>query len=192
MKSIAVYCGSNTGNDVRYRHAASDVGKYLAKHDVRIVYGAGRVGLMGVMADAALKHSGEVIGVIPEVIKAHEVYRKGLTKLYTVRTMHQRKQIIFDLSDGFIALPGGFGTLDELFEIATWGQLMLHKKPIGMLNVNGFYNSLLKHFDRMVLEGFLKQENRELIVVADNIKELYRKMKTYNSVAVEKWHNKMG
>lgn len=190
MQSIAVYCGSNVGNDVRYEHAASDVGKYFAKHKIRLVYGAGRVGLMGVMADAVLAHSGEVVGVIPNFLKAHQVYKNGLTKLYSVDTMHKRKQIIFDLSDGFIALPGGFGTLDELFEIATWAQLVLHNKPIGILNVNGFYDNMLKHFDRMVLEGFLKHENRALIVVADNIKELYHKMKRYDYVAVEKWHNK--
>ena len=158
MKSVAVFCGSSRGNKSIYKETAKRIGVFCAQKNIKVIYGAGNVGLMGEVADAALEAGGYVIGVIPEFLKKWEVCHEGLNELYVTQTMHERKQIMAEKSDGFLIIPGGFGTLDEFFEILTWKQLRLHKKPIGVLNVNGYYDFLKKHIDKMVKDGFLKKE----------------------------------
>ena len=150
MKSIAVFCGSAAGNNPIYTQLAAELGRTFARRGITLVYGAGNVGLMGVMADAALESGGRVVGAIPHFIKDKEVCHTGLTELITVESMHERKRIMADKADGFMSLPGGFGTMDELFEILTWKQLQLHRNPVGLLNWNGYYDHLIAHIGRMV------------------------------------------
>lgn len=187
MKSICVFCGANTGFDPLYREVARSTGRLLAQQKIRLVYGAGNIGLMGILADAALEAGGEVLGIIPEFLKEAEVCHAGLTELILTKTMHQRKQAMEVNSDGVIVLPGGFGTLDEFFEILTWRQLRLHNKPIGLLNVNGFYDHLLAHVHHMCKEGFLKDSNLALITVSDNLSDLLEKMRLPANNAEVKW-----
>jgi len=187
MKRIAVYCGSSSGVNGIYREQAEQLGKLLAERQTEVVFGGGKVGLMGHLADAAMEAGGRVIGVIPGFLHVKEVAHDELSKMITVDTMHQRKALIYDMSNGFIALPGGFGTLDELFEMLTWGQLGLHQKPVGILNVNGYFDSILKGIDTMVSEGFLKIENREMIQVSGEAEELLLKMKLYRAPALPQW-----
>ncbi len=163
------------------------MGVTLAQRQIRLVYGAGNIGLMGVLADAVLENGGEVLGVIPDFLKEKEVCHTGLTELVVTQTMHQRKQIMEERSDGVIVLPGGFGTLDEFFEILTWKQLHLHNKPVGLLNVGGFYDPLLAHFQKMQAEGFIKPANFDLVVVAENMDDLLKKMEQATVEAVDKW-----
>jgi hypothetical protein len=172
MKSLCVFCGSSKGVNPAFAEAAIQTGKLLAERNIRLVYGAGNVGLMGVIADAVLENGGEVLGVIPDFLKAKEICHTGLTELIVTQTMHQRKQIMEERSDGVVVLPGGFGTLDEFFEILTWKQLRLHNKPIGMLNVHGFYDPLLTHFRIMHEAGYIKTANLGLLVVAPEISAL--------------------
>ncbi|MEO6137677.1 MAG: TIGR00730 family Rossman fold protein [Luteimonas sp.] len=160
MKSICVYCGSSAGNKPLYAERAATLGRRLAREGLTLVYGGGNVGLMGVLADAALTANGEVIGVIPHQLVGWEVAHPGLGRLEVVDTMHERKARMFELSDGFIALPGGFGTLDEMFEMLTWRQLGLGDKPCAFLDVDGYYEPLIEMMDRMVAEGFLRAEHR--------------------------------
>jgi len=176
MKSIAVFCGSSIGKDGLYRDAASQLGSTLARKNIEIIYGGGKIGLMGTVADAALQAGGRVTGVIPGFLAALELAHGELSRLITVETMHQRKAVINEMSDGVITLPGGFGTLDELFEMLTWGQLGLHEKPVGILNINGFYDHILSMVHSMVAEGFLKQINSDMLLVSGNIDELLEKM----------------
>ncbi|WP_337042937.1 TIGR00730 family Rossman fold protein [Emticicia sp. 17c] len=190
MKSILVYCGANTGKNPAYKLAAETLGKKLAENNIKLVYGAGSVGLMGVVADATLAHGGYVVGVIPDFLIKMEVGHKGLSELHEVETMHERKALMEKLCEGIIALPGGYGSIDELFEILTWAQLGLHSKPIGILNVNGFYDFLLKQLDLMVQEGFLKQESRDLLLIADNVDDLLQKMDDFKPVPHKKWLNR--
>ena len=180
LKSVCIFCGSSKGFSQKYEEISRQLGQYLAEQNIEIIYGAGNVGLMGVVADAALTAGGKVVGIIPEFLKKWEVYHENLTELIVTETMHQRKWIMEERSDSAIILPGGSGTLDELFEILTWKQLHLHGKPIGILNINGFYDPLLAHIHNMVKEGFVKEINLELFVVADSIKQLLIKMQ--NSV----------
>ncbi len=187
IKSICVFCGSSDGNDIQVEAQAKELGTYLANHDITLVYGAAKIGVMGQVAQASLDHKGKVIGVIPEFLKLKEVVHLGLTELITNENMHQRKMTMQEISDGFITLPGGFGTLEELFEIITWSQLGLHQKPIGLLNVNGFYDDLLKMLEHMVRRGFLKMENYELLIVDTTVEGLISKMKAYKPQAVPKW-----
>ncbi|MFZ2899270.1 MAG: TIGR00730 family Rossman fold protein [Saprospiraceae bacterium] len=172
MQSIAVFCGSSSGRNPIYKELAIDLGRTFARRGITLVYGAGNIGLMGAMADAVLENGGKVVGAIPHFIKEKEVCHTGLSELYTVDSMHQRKQIMAEQADGFITLPGGFGTLDELFEILTWKQLQLHAKPIGLLNWNGYYDHLIAHIGRMIEEGFIKPHHRDLLIVADNLEAL--------------------
>lgn len=172
MKNICVFCASSSGSKPVYAETAKQLGHYLAEHNYRLIFGGGRVGLMGITADAVLEKGGEVYGVIPDFLDKKEVAHKGLTKLIIVSSMHERKTQMFDLSDGIIALPGGFGTLEELTEVLTWAQLGLHQKPIGILNVDGYYDHLVRLFDHMVSEGLLKKENRDMLLVSDSITEL--------------------
>jgi len=187
MKKIAIYCGSSAGPNEIYRTQAAQLGKYLAENDIHVIFGGGKVGIMGILADAALEAGGKVTGVIPGFLHVKEVAHSGLTELITVETMHQRKALIEQMCDAAIALPGGFGTLDELFEMLTWGQLGLHDKAVGMLNTNGFYDHILSAIDRMVSEGFLKDLNRDMILVSEHIEELIERMTNYAPPKIRKW-----
>lgn len=187
MKTICVFCGANSGFSGVYAEAARSLGRLLASRGIRMVYGAGKVGLMGIIADEMLAHGGEVIGVIPHFLMAKEVGHTGLTELIQTDTMHERKKIMADLSDGFIAMPGGFGTMDELNEILTWAQLGLHGDPIGLLNVAGYFDPLLGMFDHMVKEGFLRQENRAIVLDDTNEMALLAKMEAFVPPGVPKW-----
>lgn len=187
LKNICVFCGSSDGNDNQVTVATKQLGRLLAQREMRLVYGAAKIGVMGTLAQEVLDHQGEVIGIIPQFLKKKEVVHLGLTKLITVENMHERKLKMQEYSDGFIALPGGFGTLEELFEIITWLQLGLHSKPIGILNVNGFYDHLLKLIETMVLKGFLKMENYEMLQVASSSELLLEKMEAFTAPIIPKW-----
>jgi len=172
IKRICVFCGSNHGARSAYTDAAQQLGKVLVSQGVGLVYGGGSIGLMTVVADAVLEEEGEVIGVIPHVLSSKEFAHYGLTELRLVSSMHERKATMAELSDAFIAMPGGFGTLDEFFEIVTWAQLGLHTKPIGLLNVGGYFDLLLKFVDYMQQERFISAEHRQLIVTSHDPEEL--------------------
>ncbi|WP_243547324.1 TIGR00730 family Rossman fold protein [Pseudodesulfovibrio tunisiensis] len=187
MKRICVYLGSNPGNRPEYRQAAVALGRELAERGIGVVYGGSSVGLMGRLADAALEAGGEVVGVIPELLVQKEIAHEGLTDIHVVTSMHQRKKRMADLSDGFIALPGGIGTLEEFFEVLTWNQLGYHAKPCGLLDVNGYYKCMADHFDRMVDEGFLMSEHRSMVLTSDTPADLLDKFAAYEPPVVEKW-----
>jgi len=164
MKSIAVYCGASPGADPRHADAARGLARVLVEHNIALVYGGGKVGLMGVIADEVLRLGGEATGVIPKALVEREVGHAGLTRLFVVKDMHERKAMMSDLAEGFIAMPGGMGTLEELFEMVTWAQLGIHAKPIGLLNVNGFWDRLAGMVDHMVEEGFVRPAHAELLM----------------------------
>ena len=187
MKSVAVYCGSSAGTNPEYSQQAREMGRVLAERGQTLVYGGGRVGLMGVVADSVLAHGGQAIGVIPDFLMGKEVEHRGLTELHVVKSMHERKLLMADLAEGFVAMPGGFGTLEELFEVLTWGQLGLHKKPIGVLNVAGFYDHLLRALDHMANEGLLRRENRHQLLSHPSPQGLLDALLAYQPVQVEKW-----
>ncbi|HEY5849414.1 MAG TPA: TIGR00730 family Rossman fold protein [Lysobacter sp.] len=187
MKNVCVYCGSNAGARPIYTERAIALGTELAKRGLGLVYGGGNVGLMGVVADAVLAAGGEVTGVIPEQLVNWEVAHKGVTKLEVVGSMHERKARMFDLSDGFIALPGGFGTLDEMFEMLTWRQLGLGDKPCAFLDVDGFYEPLVAMMDRMVTERFLHPDQRQDLWHGDDIGTMLAWMDAYAPAAASKW-----
>lgn len=190
MKRIVVFCGSSSGTDPVFEARAYETGSLLAQLGIGIIYGGARVGLMGALADGALAHGGEVIGVLPRFLSGREIGHAGLTDLIVVETMHERKTKMHELSDGVITLPGGFGTLEELFEMVTWGQLGLHRKPVGVLNVGGFYNDLSELLQTMVTKGFLKEENRRMLLFADTIEGLLEEMRNYQAPAAPKWITK--
>ena len=187
IKSVCIFCGSSKGFSSKYTEISEKLGRQLAENNIEIIYGAGNVGLMGVVAEAALAAGGRVVGVIPEFLKKWEVYHENLTELIVTQTMHERKWIMEECSDSVIILPGGFGTLDEFFEILTWKQLHLHKKPIGILNIDGFYDPLLAHINNMVENGFVKEINLELFVTADSIDGLLEKMQDSRVSFTDKW-----
>ena len=187
IKRIVVYCGANVGNNPAYRAAAETVGRTLGEQGIGLVYGGGGVGLMGVVADAALAAGGEVIGVIPEALKALEVEHKSLTEMHVVPDMHSRKAMMLGLSDGVIAMPGGFGTMDELFEALTWSQLDYHRKLCGLLNVAGYYDHLLAWVKHSVDVGLVKAVNMELIVPGETVEELLHGMRTREFPLSQKW-----
>jgi len=187
MRSVCVYCGSNAGNKPAYAERAIALGNRLAKERLALVYGGGNVGLMGIVADAVLEAGGEVIGVIPEQLVEWEVAHKGLTRLEVVANMHERKARMFDLSDGFVALPGGFGTLDEMFEMLTWRQLGIGDKPCAFLDVDGFYAPLLAMLDRMVEERFLHADQRRDLWHGDDIETMLGWMRAYRPADANKW-----
>ncbi len=187
IRRIVVYCGANVGNNPAYRVAAESVGRTLAQQGIGLVYGGGGVGLMGVVADAALAAGGEVIGVIPEALKALEVEHKNLTEMHVVPDMHSRKAMMLGLSDGVIAMPGGFGTMDELFEALTWSQLDYHRKLCGLLNVAGYYDHLLAWVKHSVEVGLVKAVNMELIVPGETVEELLHGMRTREFPLAQKW-----
>ena len=190
MKRITVFCGSSFGTDEIYKEQAALLGQTLAKQNIELVYGGANVGLMGVVADGCLNEGGKVIGVLPDFLRSKEIAHTGLTELILVESMHERKTKMNDLCDGVIALPGGFGTLDELFEMITWAQLGLHKKPIAILNINGFYDSLIELLQTMTDKGLLKEANQKMLLVSDDIEDLLDKMKNYVAPTVGKWIDK--
>ena len=187
MKRICVFCGSSAGSRPEYRIAAEEMAAELVRRNIGLVYGGGNVGLMGMIADAVLKAGGEAVGVIPERLMVREVGNKGLTKLHVVRYMHEREALMADLSDAFIAMPGGFGTLEEFCEVVTWTQLGLHAKPCGILNVLGYYSPLLAMFDHAVEERFLKPENRALVLARESPADLLQALEEWRPAHVEKW-----
>lgn len=187
MKRVCVFCASSPGARPEYRSVAEKLGCELARRRIGLVYGGGNIGLMGVVADAALAAGGEVFGVIPENLMARELGHSGLTRLHVVGSMHERKALMADLSDAFIALPGGFGTLEEFCEVLTWSQLGLHAKPCGILNVLRYYDPLLAMFDNAVRERFLKPQNRELVLARECVGDLLDALEQWQPVAVEKW-----
>ena len=190
MNSIAVFCGSSDGNDAKIIEAAYSLGETLAKEKIDLVYGGSKLGLMGRVAEGVLENDGKATGVIPDFLKTKEVVHANLTELVTTEDMHERKLKMNELSDGFIALPGGFGTFEELFEIVTWAQLGLHKKPIGLLNINGFYDDLIEMLKTMVRKGLLKKENFDILLIAEDAEELLEKMRNFKPMPVPKWMNK--
>jgi len=190
MKSLCVFCGSSSGNDPAFIKTARLLGQALAENQITLVYGGSNVGLMGAVADATLEHGGQVIGVLPKFLQDKELAHKGLTKLILCDTMHERKTKMFELSEGFIALPGGFGTLEEVVEVLTWQQLGLHQFPIAFLNVNGYYDHLRNLFNHMEAAQLLKTENRNMALFADVVSDALVQMKSYQAVNVEKWIKK--
>ena len=190
LKRVCVFCGSSPGDRESYTAAAAGMGRALAERGIGLVYGGGNVGLMGVVADTVLAAGGEVIGVIPEGLLAREVGHQGLSELRVVRTMHERKAAMADLSDAFVALPGGMGTLEELCEVLTWTQLGIHRKGAGVLNVDGFYDPLLAMFDRAVSEGFLKPAHRALVLSDTDPRRLLDALAAARLPEVPKWIGK--
>jgi uncharacterized protein (TIGR00730 family) len=190
MKRISVFCGSSVGYDPVYAAKAYELGKVLAACSIGVVYGGAKIGLMGAVANGCLENGGEAIGVIPNFLRTKEVAHDGLTELLIVDTMHERKLKMDSLSDGVIALPGGYGTMEEFFEMLTWAQLGLHKKPIALLNIEGFYDQLLVLTRHMVERGFLKKLNYDMLLVSDDPRALIHQMQTYTPPAVEKWITK--
>ena len=176
MKRIAVYCGSKTGRDPEFTKAAESLGKELAHKQITLVYGGGGIGLMGVIANAVLKNDGKAIGVIPDRLYEMEVAHSGLTELYRVKTMHERKALMADLADAFIAMPGGIGTLEEITEVMTWAQIGYHQKPCSFLNVKGYYDHFFEFFDRMQEQEFLYKALREAAVIEEDPKDLVFKL----------------
>ncbi|NQZ44536.1 MAG: TIGR00730 family Rossman fold protein [Flavobacteriaceae bacterium] len=190
MQHLVVFCGSNPGNDPEYGAQAFALGKQLALTGIGLVYGGGKVGLMGKVAEGSLQHGGKVLGVIPDFLKRKEVHHEGLQELIVVKSMHERKLLMHERSDGIVMLPGGFGTFEEFFEMLTWAQLGLHQKPIGILNTSGFFNELLVLFDQMVAKGFVKKVHKSMIIVSDEPEELLAKMQDYRPQHTDKWMNK--
>jgi uncharacterized protein (TIGR00730 family) len=187
MQSICVFCGSNFGAKDSYAEAAGALGRAIAGRRMRLVYGGAKVGLMGTVADAALAAGGAVVGVIPEALVAREIAHDGLTETHAVKSMHERKALMADLSDGFIALPGGAGTLEETFEIWTWAQLGHHRKPVGLLNVDGFYDALIAFIDHQAAELFMRREHRDMLLVETDAERLLDRCASYKAPVVEKW-----
>jgi uncharacterized protein (TIGR00730 family) len=187
MDRICIFCGSQPGHDPDYAAAAGDLARLLAARGITVIYGGGHIGIMGVVAEAALQAGGEVIGVIPEGLKRRELAYDNLTQLIVTRTMHERKQKMADLADGFIALPGGFGTLEEFCEIVTWAQLGLHEKPCALLNLKGYYDRLLAMFDHALAEGFVRPVHRSLVLSGNDPAALLAAMQGWSPPAMEKW-----
>lgn len=185
--SLCVFCGSSVGSKPAYLGAAIALGKVLAENKIKLVFGGGRVGLMGAIADATLNNGGQAIGVIPQHLVDREVAHQGLTELRVVQSMHERKALMADLSDGFVAMPGGLGTLEEFFEVWTWGQLGLHSKPYALLNVNGFYDPLVQFIDQLVVEKFVKPEHRRMLIIESDAVKLPERMASLPTPPVEKW-----
>ncbi|MBO1513609.1 TIGR00730 family Rossman fold protein [Metabacillus bambusae] len=190
MKRVSVFCGSSSGASTIYTDEAERLGTQLAKEGITLVYGGARVGIMGTVANAALQAGGDVIGVIPKMLMTREIAHTELTELIVVNTMHERKAKMEELSDGFIALPGGPGTMEEFFEVYTWAQLGEHQKPIGMLNSNSYYDKLLTFFDHMIEEQFLKPEYQSMIIVEKDPHVLIEKFRTYEPPKLTKWINR--
>jgi uncharacterized protein (TIGR00730 family) len=181
MNKIVVFCGSSLGFKPVYKEAAIALGNYFAENKIGLVYGGAKIGMMGVLSNTILEQNGEVIGVIPKLLEKEEVMHTGVQEMIVCKTMSERKVIMSQLVDGYITLPGGFGTLDELFEALTLGQLHIEQKPIGLLNINGFFDAILLQLDKMVDEGYLKQDNRNMLLVGTSVAELMKKMHQYSA-----------
>tara|TARA_R110002126_G_scaffold278772_1_gene425426 strand:+ start:7402 stop:7983 length:582 start_codon:yes stop_codon:yes gene_type:complete len=179
MNRIVVFCGSSLGFNSIYKEAAIALGNYFANHHIGLVYGGGKIGMMGVLADTILAKEGEVIGVIPKLLEKEEVIHAGVEEMIVCKKMSERKVIMSKLIDGYITLPGGFGTLDELFEALTLNQLHIEQKPVGLLNINGFFDAILMQIDKMVAEGYIKEENKKLLIVGDSVDDLMERMYAY-------------
>ncbi|RME81385.1 MAG: TIGR00730 family Rossman fold protein [Planctomycetota bacterium] len=190
MQSLCVFCGSQMGKKRIFQEKTIALGHLLAEKDIQLVYGGGKVGLMGLLADSVLEKGGKVIGIIPESLYEREVGHNGVTQLHIVKSMHERKSMMEKLSDAFIALPGGLGTLEEFCEILTWGQLGIHKKPCGILNIDGFYQYLLDLFSEMNMDGFLPAEYLSLFQVKDEPLDLLNALKSHTPPMIEKWMDK--
>ena len=191
MKKVAVFCGSSLGFNEIYKNDAIKLGNHFANNKIGLVYGGGKIGMMGVIADTIIEKQGEVIGVIPGLLRHEEVAHNNITEMIVTKTMSKRKVKISRLVDGYIALPGGFGTLDEIFEALTLGQLGIERKPVGILNTNGFFNHLLKQLDIMVTEGYLKQSNKEMLIVSESVDDLVSQMFNYKAPIMTKVINKV-
>ena len=187
MRRICVYCGSNAGKRPDYAEAARNLAEVLVRHDLELVYGGAAKGIMGVIADAVLEHGGSVHGVIPKLLEEEEIAHGGLTQLHVVTSMHERKSMMATLSDGFIALPGGFGTLEEIIEMLTWGQLQFHDKPCGVLNVGAYFDHLLAYLDHAQQEGFLRPEHRQMLLQDTDAAGLIQQFERYTAPQVGKW-----
>ena len=193
MKAILVYCGANSGTNPIYKETAKSLGLIFAKKGIRLIYGGGSLGLMGEISTTVMENGGETTGIIPHFLDKLEVGNPNLTEVIKVDTMHQRKALMEELSDAIITIPGGYGSMDELFEIMSWSQLGLHNKPVGLLNVNHFYDHLIQQLDVMVEEGFLRAENRALLIVDETIDGLLTKMEAYIPIQnTPKWLDKSG
>jgi uncharacterized protein (TIGR00730 family) len=187
MKAVCVFCGSSSGAKPVYRDAAITLGREIAERGLRLVYGGGKVGLMGAMADAALEAGGEVVGVIPQALVDEEVAHNGVTELIVVGTMHERKAWMADVADAFVAMAGGFGTFEEFCEVLTWTQLGFHKKPCGILNVDGYYDPLLELFNRAVTDCFLRPEHRAIVLTADTAVSVLDQLAAWKPAKIDKW-----
>lgn len=191
MKKVAVFCGSSIGFNEIYRNEAIKLGNHFIENNISLVYGGGKIGMMGVLADTMIEKNGEVIGVIPGLLRHEEVAHTNITEMIVTKTMSKRKMKISKLVDGYIALPGGFGTLDEIFEALTLGQLGIETKPVGILNTNGFFNHLILQLDVMVTEGYLKQSNKEMLIISENVEDLIAQMFDYKAPDMSKVINKV-
>lgn len=191
MNSICVYCGSSTGNISSFKDAAEELGRSLAEKEISLVYGGAGLGLMGALADACLDNGGSVVGVIPKFLHEIEIAHDSLTEIVLTESMHERKTSMADRADAFIAMPGGFGTLEELMEILTWSQLRLIQKPIGILNVNGYYDPLMVFFDHMLKQGLIKEQNMDLFVINDTVQGLLEDLESFET-AKTKHTQKLG
>jgi uncharacterized protein (TIGR00730 family) len=187
MKRITVFCGAGSGTDSIYVRLATEVGTALTQNHIELVYGGAKIGIMGAVADGTLRAGGKAIGVIPHFLRSKEVAHEELTELILVDTMHERKAKMNELCDGVIALPGGFGTMEELFEMLTWAQLGLHSKPIGLLNINRYYDPLIAMIDSMVDSGLLTESNAKILLISDDINDLIVQMRHYRPPAIPKW-----
>lgn len=187
MKRIAVYCGSNPGTQPEYAAAAAQLGALIARAGIELVYGGGMVGLMGIVANAAMEHGGHVIGVIPEKLVIKEVVHEKLPDLRVVKNMHERKALMAELSDAFIALPGGYGTFEEFFEVLAWSQLGWHQKPFGLLNIAGFYSHLMAFLDHTMAEGFIRPQHRELVILESDVEKILHRLQTFRAPPDSKW-----
>ena len=191
MKKLAVFCGSSIGFNEIYRNEAIKLGNHFIENNIGLVYGGGKIGMMGILADTMIEKKGEVIGVIPGLLRHEEVAHTKITQMIVTKTMSKRKIKISKLVDGYIALPGGFGTLDEIFEALTLGQLGIETKPVGILNTNGFFNHLILQLDVMVTEGYLKQSNKEMLIVSESVEDLLAKMFNYKAPEMTKVTSKI-
>lgn len=187
MRRICVYCGSNSGNRPVYADAARELADVLVRHNLEVVYGGADKGIMGVIANAVLKQGGKVHGVIPQNLCDKEAAHQNLTQLHVVANMHERKAVMAELSDGFIAMPGGYGTLEEIIEIITWGQLRFHNKPCGLLNIDGYFDHLIAYLDHATEQGFLRPENRRMLLCDESAAGLVQQFERYSAPDVEKW-----
>lgn len=187
MQRLCVFCGANPGKQPCYIEQARALGTAIAKTGITLIYGGAGVGLMGALADAALEAGGEVIGIIPQALMEKEVGHIRLTQMHVVNSMHQRKALMAEMTNGFIALPGGIGTMEELFEVWTWAQLGYHDKPCALLNVEGYYNPLIRFIDQMTHQGFIRPEHRDMLIVAPDIPALFKRLEAYKPPQTARW-----